>query len=392
MSTSVLELPGSIATAAPATRARIDSLDLLRGAVMVLMALDHVRDYFTSARFDPLDFSQTSVALFLTRWITHFCAPVFVFLAGTSAYRFGRRASRAELSRFLWTRGLWLVFLELTVVHFAWTFEAPWAGDPFVQVIWAIGWSMVLLAALVWLPLPAIAAFGIVVIAGHNALDGIAPAAFGTLAPLWNVLHVQGPTPWTFVAYPLIPWVGVMAAGYALGAAYDLDPARRRRLLLGLGTALIALFVVLRVPNLYGDLHPWTAQDNPVFTFLGVIKAHKYPPSLAFLLMTLGPALIALAMFERARGRMVNWLVTIGRVPLFFYVLHIMLAHALARLVAGFMGIELDHVFWGQSADWGFGLPVVYAVWALVVVLLYPACRWFAAVKARRRDWWLSYL
>jgi len=390
MATTVLEMTGRAVAAT--VRPRIDSLDLLRGGVMVLMALDHVRDYFTSARFDPLDFSQTSVALFLTRWITHFCAPVFVFLAGTSAYRLGRKVPRAELSRFLWTRGLWLVFLELTVVHFAWTFQPPWGGDQFVQVIWAIGWSMVALAALVWLPTPAVAAFGIAMIAGHNAFDGITPQSLGALGPLWNVLHVQGPTPWTFVAYPLIPWIGVMAAGYAFGAAYDLEPQRRRRLLLGLGAALIGLFVVLRVPNLYGDLHPWSAQDNAVFTFLAVIKAHKYPPSLAYLLMTLGPALIALALFESTRGRAAGWLVTIGRVPLFFYVLHIVLAHALAQLVAGGMGIDLGQVFSGQAQGWGFGLPVVYAVWALVVVLLYPGCRWFAALKARRRDWWLSYL
>ena len=379
-----------MSTTAP-VRARIDSIDLLRGLVMVLMALDHVRDYFSSVRFDPLDLEQTSAALFLTRWITHFCAPVFVLLAGTGAYRYGRRVPRPVLARFLWTRGLWLVFLELTVVHFAWTFQMPWAGPQFLQVIWAIGWSMVLLAALVWLPLPAIAAFGLVVIAGHNAFDAVTPEPLGAFGPWWTLLHVQASLGWAEVYYPLIPWVGVMAAGYALGAAYDLEPPVRRRRLLGLGGALLGLFAVLRVPNLYGDLHPWVAQDGALFTFLAVINAHKYPPSLAFLLLTLAPALIALALLEPARGRVAGWLVTIGRVPLSFYVLHIALAHALARLAALALGLD-----YGQKHDgpgsWGFGLPVVYAVWALVVLLLYPACRWFAALKARRRDWWLSYL
>jgi len=378
-----------------ADRQRLDSIDLLRGLVMVLMALDHVREYFTEARFDPLDLTQTSAALFATRWITHFCAPAFILLAGTSAYLVSKRRTRAGLSRFLLTRGLWLVFLELTVVIFAWSFDLSYKGGLDLAVIWAIGWSMIAMAALVHLPVSAVGAIGILMIFGHNALDGIKPEALGAWAPVWSVLHVQGPIPYGFVVYPLVPWIGVMAAGYALGTVYDLPDARRRRILSWLGLATIAGFLALRALNVYGDPQPWSAQSSALFSVLSFMNLAKYPPSLLFLLATLGPALLALAWFEHARGAAARFFVTIGRVPLFFYVIHIALAHLLAGLAALILGYGpevLTNRPWVLSPGWGFGLPVVYVMWAIVVLALYPACRWFAAIKQRRRDWWLSYL
>lgn len=381
------------AAAAPAAHRRIESLDLLRGAVMVLMALDHVRDFFSSVRYDPLDLAQTSTALFMTRWITHFCAPVFIFLAGTSAYRVAQRSTPAELSRFLWTRGAWLIVLEVTVVSFAWTFTPPWTAIVYLQVIWAIGWCMVVLAALVRLPVRAVTGIGLLMILGHNAFDGVAPESFGAFAPLWNVLHVSGPLAGYFVAYPLVPWIGVMAAGYGFGALYDLDPERRRRMLVRLGLALIALFLALRLPNLYGDPHPWEAQASPLFTVLAILNVHKYPPSLLYVCITLGPALLVLAAAEGWRGRLAGAITTIGRVPLFFYVAHLYLAHFAAGVMA--VGMRLAAALLTddpKDASWGFGLAGVYVAWLAVVVALYPACRWFAGIKARRREWWLSYL
>lgn len=379
--------------AVPAPHPRIDSIDLLRGLVMALMALDHARVFFSDLSLDPLDLDHTSLGLFLTRWITHFCAPTFVFLAGAGARRMALRLSTGELSRFLFARGLWLVAVELTVVYFAWTFKLPGTGTPILGVIWAIGWSMVALAGLVRLPLALIGAVGLAMIAGHNLLDGIDPARLGEFAPWWPVLHGKGPTPMGKVVYPLVPWIGVMAAGYVFGGVFELEPERRRSLLLRLGLALLTLFLLLRLPNLYGDPHPWMPQPTAAFTVLSVLNVQKYPPSLAFLLMTLGPALVLLAVVERTRPPLADRLATIGRVPLFFYVLHIVLAHLLAGVVALLLGFDLallpkDPV----AAGWGFGLPVVYAAWIGIVVALYPACRRFAEIKARRRDGWLSYL
>ena len=379
--------------AVPAPRPRIDSIDLLRGLVMVLMALDHARAYFSDPSLDPLDLDRTTLGLFLTRWITHYCAPVFLLLAGASARRRALRLSETTLSRFLLTRGLWLVVVELTVVYMAWTFTLPGTGPPILGVIWAIGGSMVGLAGLVRLPLALIGAVGLAMIAGHNLLDGIDPARLGAFATWWPILHGKGPTPLGKVVYPLVPWIGVMAVGYVFGGVFDLDPRRRRSLLMGLGVALLALFLLLRLANGYGDPRPWTPQPTAAFTVLSFLDATKYPPSLVFLLMTLGPAAILLACFERARPPLADRLATFGRVPLFFYVSHLVLARLLAGAIALSLGFDLtllpkDPV----AAGWGFGLPVVYAAWIGIVVALYPACRWFAGIKARRRDGWLSYL
>lgn len=379
---------------APA-RARLASVDALRGLAIVLMALDHVRDYFSNARFDALDLTQTAEPLFLTRWITHFCAPAFVFLAGVSAYLASLRCSPAELSRFLVTRGLWLIVLEVTVINFAWTFNFRYDSGLFLQVIWVIGASLIVLAALIHLPLRVIAAISVTVIAGHNLLDGVEPSRFGAWAPLWSVLHVESPVPFGFISYPLLPWVGVLSLGYAMGSLFQLEPQRRRQLLVYVGVASLALFMFLRLPNLYGDPAPWGVQGTLARSLLWFVNVEKYPPSLLYLLLTLGSAFLLLAAFESARGKPAKLLRTFGRVPLFFYVLHIVLIHLAAGLIALAMGFGdgvLTDPFPALPGGWGFGLPIVYVAWVLVLATLYPACRWYAEVKRRRSDWWLSYL
>lgn len=416
-----------------AARSRIDSIDLLRGIVMVIMMLDHTRDFlhrYVLQGFDPTDLRHTSVKLFFTRWITHFCAPVFVFLAGTGAYlQFARGKSKKALSRFLFTRGLWLVVLEFTVVRLAVTFNLDYRFLGAMQVIWALGASMIALAALIHLPLRIVACFGIGMIALHNLLDDFhvqggwqgpnSPVpSYG--AKLYMILHqpfeafpVAGfPSPVVFVLYPLIPWIGVMAAGYAFGTLYQMDALRRRRLLLVMGLAATALFILLRAINYYGDPSHWSQQSTTAFTVLSFLNVTKYPPSLLFLLMTLGPAMLALALFENATRddlpkqasessfvwRIRNVFVTFGRVPLFFYLLQWFTAHLISVVVHFAAGKPVGWMFdsatmlTGPPPGMGFNLAVVYGCWLAGVLLLYPLCKWFAGVKARRHDWWLSYL
>jgi uncharacterized membrane protein len=399
-------------------RERVDSIDLLRGIVMVVMMLDHTRDFVHNAalQFDPTDLSRTNVTLFLTRWITHFCAPVFVFLAGTGAYlQLARGKSKSELSRFLVTRGIWLIVLELTLVRLGMWFSFDVRMFGFLQVIWVIGVSMIVLGALVYLPVKIVGGFGVAMIALHNLLDSFRVAGWrgpGTAVPsftgkLWILLHqafepfpiVGFPSPVVIVIYPLVPWIGVMAAGYAFGELYQLDAQRRRRLLLIIGGAATALFVLLRAINIYGDNVRWSTQKNLVFTALSFVNTTKYPPSLLFLLMTLGPAILALAVFEtRSGGWLREFFVTFGRVPLFFYLLQWYTAHLIAVLLNVAFGKSVRWLFqtpidWmGTTPNAGFNLVVVYVSWIAGVLLLYPLCKWFAGVKQRRRDWWLSYL
>jgi uncharacterized membrane protein len=369
--------------------ARIVSVDVLRGLVMALMALDHTRDFFGSGGFNPRDVAEP--ALFLTRWITHICAPTFIFLAGLSAFLYGRTRSAGELSRFLITRGIWLILIDFTLIKFGWRFEFDFyrlgAG-----VIFAIGASMIVLAALVWLPRWAIATVALVMIAGHNLFDGLRAEQFGALSWAWHLLHERGQVPLgeranLYVIYPLIPWAGVMAAGYALGPVMQRAPEARQRLLFMLGAAITLGFVLLRATNLYGDPAPWLPQETWLSTLLSFLNCEKYPPSLLYLMMTLGPALMLLAAFEHARGVFANVLGAFGQVPFFFYVVHIYLIHALAA-VTGFAvtGALMS------TPKIGLGLPGVYLVWLGVLVLLYPLCRWFAGLKQRRSEWWLSYL
>lgn len=389
--------------------ARLASVDILRGLVMVIMALDHTRDFLTNIRFTPEDLSHTFAALFFTRFITHFCAPVFSFLAGTGAFlATSRGKSIQQVSWFFLTRGLWLVLLELTIVDFAWTFT-PWAA---AGVIWILGWSMVLMAGIARLPIRWIGAFGILMVATHNLLDGINPASFGKLSWLWILLHVPGPIPVTpnFVflnLYVLIPWVGVMACGFAFGALL-LRPDRRKQVL-RLGIAIMTLFLVLRGLNLYGNGYAgypfsvghWSQQPSLSLTVISFLNTEKYPPSLDYLLMTLGPALIFLGLLdgikaERGLGRM---FLVYGRVPLFYYVIHIYLIHVIAIAAAIAMRQPAAWLWHGgiflqrAPANYGHGLPFIYAIWILVVASLYLPCRWFMEFKARHRDWnWLSYL
>ena len=374
---------------------RLASVDMLRGLIIVIMALDHVRDFFTDVRFNPLDPTQTTAALYATRWITNFCAPVFVLLAGMSAYFVGRRCSTHELSRFLFTRGVWLAVLEVTLISVLWTFNLRFDLGLIMQVVWAIGLSMVVLAGLVYLPVRVVGAIGIAICVFHNLLDGVPMPETPVLKTLWAILHVQSPVAIGYVHYPLIPWVGVMASGYALASVFQMEAERRQRVLIALGATLIAFFLGLRLINTYGDPMPWTTQSDYLRTLMSFLNVKKYPPSLDYLLVTLGPALMLLACLENLRGWFANALQVFGRVPLFFYVLHLALAHLAAGLIAmalGFGNAVLNNLPRDFPPDWGMGLPAVYLAWALVVVTLYPACRWFGEVKRRRGEWWLSYL
>lgn len=380
--------------------ARIAAIDILRGIVMVLMALDHTRDFFSSARYSPTDIEQTNAFMFFTRWITHYCAPVFIFLSGTSAFlSLQRGKTRGQASLFLLKRGIWLILLELTLVRFGWLFNLEYTMI-FVQVIWAIGWSMVFLSALLYLPLRWLAVLSLAIIAGHNLLDGIRAAQFGDNALWWNLLHEQdggkiGNVRF-FVAYPLVPWIAVMALGYCCGSIMRLEAPQRHRLLTRMGIGCMAAFVVLRLLNLYGDPTPWQEQDTLTKTILSFLNVEKYPPSLLYLLMTLGPALVALPLLERVKAAAIARFFTVfGKVPMFYYLIHIYTIHGLALLLGLAMGFPLSQFtngFFGGESDWGFGLGGVYLAWAIVIALLYLPCRWFMQVKARRKDWWLGYL
>ena len=396
----------------PAKAARLVSVDVLRGIVMVIMALDHTRDFLTDLRFAPEDLTHTYGALFFTRFITHYCAPVFAFLAGTGAYLSTRRGkSLPQLSWFFFTRGLWLVLLELTIVDFAWGFF-PWAHG---GVIWILGWSMVAMALIVWLPVRWIAALGLSMMAAHNLLDRINPASFGKFSWLWIVLHSPGRIPITAhfsfsVRYVLIPWVGVMAAGFAFGTL--LQRPDRRKWILTIGICATMLFFVLRGINLYGNgvaglpfgyprsAGPWSVQPTLSLTLISFFNTLKYPPSLDYLLMTLGPSLILLGLLEGVKGESgaSRVLVVYGRVPLFYYVLHLYLINGIARLASIAFHQPAWHAtviadFAQRPVGYGHGLVFVYLMWMLVVGILYLPCRWFMELRSRHRDWvWLSYL
>ncbi len=398
-------LPLASATTAPAltpaVQPRLESVDVVRGVIMIIMALDHTRDYFGIPGQNPTDLGTTTAALFFTRWITHFCAPVFFLLTGTGAYLSLRRKSTGELSRFLFTRGLWLIFLEIVVMRcFAYQFNVDYRVTMLI-VIWALGWAMIALSLLVRLRASTVAAIGVGMIVSHNLLDGVTSAN-----PIWAILHSPGFVLTTsehvvFVAYPLIPWIGVTALGYGLGQIYGWDAERRRSVLLRLGLALSVAFVALRAANLYGDPSRWTSQKSTLFTVLSFLNTTKYPPSLLFLLMTLGPALLFLRAMDRGTPRLLGPALVFGRVPLFYFMVHFFLIHLLAVLTCYarygsahwmFESPDLAHYPFTPPPGWGDSLPVVYLAWAVVVLAMYPLCRWFAALKQRRSDPWLSYL
>ncbi|MBO9634580.1 MAG: DUF1624 domain-containing protein [Chitinophagaceae bacterium] len=381
------------------SRSRITSIDLLRGVIMVIMAIDHVRDFFTNVRFDPSDLTQTTPGLFFTRWITHFCAPVFMLLAGTGAFLYGQKRTRAELSKFLLTRGLVLILIEFTLVHFAFHFNFRY--DLILAiVIWALGMCMIFLSLLVWLPLKAILAISLVLIIGHNALDGVNPADLGSAGWIWNVLHVPGffslgPDRGLVIGYPLIPWIGVMGAGYVFGKYFLQDTERRRKIFLQLGLIITALFIIIRSINIYGDPRPWSTQSSSLYTFLSFLNTNKYPPSLSFLLMTLGPAIFALGLMEKAKGPLVNFFTVYGKVPMFFFLLHFYLIHLIALITGmaqGYKATEFLTINTNFPKDWGFGLAGVYTFWAIVVLLSYWPCKWYGNLKAASRNPLLSYI
>jgi uncharacterized membrane protein len=390
---------------------RIQSVDALRGAIMMLMAIDHIRDYIarSAMQFLPTDLSRTTAAIFFTRWITHFCAPVFILTAGLGAFLWMNRGqhSKSELSRYLITRGAWLIFLEITVLRFILLSQISFRTNPvLLMILSAIGLSMIALAALIYLPMRVLAGFSIAIIALHNLLDGVSAERFGRAAWLWDILHQQGA--FTFLgisfqtAYPVLPWIGVMAAGYCLGTLFLWDAKRRRRYLLRLGLALTVAFIVLRGINIYGDPAPWSYQLTALFTVLSFLNTTKYPPSLEFLLMTLGPAIAAMAWLERFHFSFTNPLIVFGRVPFFYYAGHLLVAHLIT--------IALNLARYGRTPflllappsmgspselfppEYGFPLWTVYVVWVGVLLLLYPACLWFARLKQHHHNSWLTYL
>jgi uncharacterized membrane protein len=381
-------------------RARIESIDVVRGVIMILMALDHVRDFFGNSGFNPTDPATTTIPLFFTRWITHFCAPVFFLLTGTGAYLSLRKKTKRELSRFLFARGLWLIFLELTVTRcLGWQFNFDYHLT-LLLVLWALGWAMIVLSVLVYLPAWAVTTFGVVMIAGHNLFDSVQSSN-----PLWSILHspnfiVNSPGRIIFVTYVLIPWIGVTAAGYGLGQIYSWPSARRKAFLLPLGIGLTATFVVLRGINVYGNPVPWSTQKSAAFTVLSFLNTTKYPPSLLYLLMTLGPAMLFLWAVDAGTPRRLRPALTIGKVPMFYYLLHIPLIHLLAVAACYVKYGQTHWMFESPGLEdfpvtkpdgWGYSLPIVYLVWAGVVLALYPLCRWFAGLKQRCSDAWLSY-
>lgn len=378
---------------------RLPEIDRLRGLVMVLMALDHMRDFFDAdaLRFSPTDLDRTYPFLFFTRFITHFCAPTFAVLAGVGAYLYGARRSHKELSLFLATRGVWLILLEIVVI------SPTWGGPGRISLgtLWAIGSGLLALSVLSLARPAVVLAIGAAILLGHNLLDGIKATDFGALAPWWRLLHEPGALPFDLpghLLYPALPWIGVLALGYGLGPLFQRPAKERDSILRKAGLGALALFILLRATNLYGDPRPFALRADAVGSALSFLNLTKYPPSLLYLLVTLGGAALALPALERLRGAAGRALVVFGRTPLFFYVLHLYVGAAGALALAAWRGYSLQDISaviksGAPPADFGTGLAGAYVAWILVVVGLYPLCRWFAEIKRRRSDlWWLSYL
>lgn len=389
---------------ASVTTTRIESIDLLKGLVMVLMALDHVRDYFhySAFFFDPADPTQTTLTLFFTRWVTHFCAPAFSFLAGVSAFMAGKRRTRVELSDFLLKRGLWLVFVELTIVGFAWSFDVEFRSFG-LRVIWSLGISMMVLAGLIYLPRIYILIFSLLLICCHNLFDHLHYP--GNV--FWDLFHEQSTYQVTkntrlVIGYPFVPWIAVMSLGYYFGAFYDkaFDAAKRKKLFNAIGVTAILLFILLRLTNFYGDSKPFIDYGNLYQNTMSLLNPNKYPPSFQYLLMTLGMAILFLANSEKFKGKVVDFFTTFGRAPFFYYILHLYLIHLLAMIFAEFAGFGWQKVIFStwiglepNMQGYGFDLWVVYVVWMAVIIMLYPLCKRFDTYKrAHKEIWWLSYL
>jgi uncharacterized membrane protein len=383
---------------------RIESIDILRGVVMVLMVLDHARGYFFYDSFlgNPTDLETTTPFLFFTRFITHYCAPVFVFLAGTSAFLYGSKKTKPELFKFLFTRGMWLIFLEIVVNNFIWFFDFSYSILHF-QVIWAIGFSMVCLSFLFFLPKKVLLVIGVLLIVGHNLLDNIVMKGESFQSIIWYFLKQKEtlPIPGHIILlnYPVIPWIGLMALGYLFGTFYQkgYEKKLRRKWLLGVGIGLLFLFFILRYDNFYGDLEAWSIQNTTTKTILSFFKVTKYPPSLLYVCITMGPAMLFLYLFENTKNKVTNFFLVFGRVPLFFYFIHVLVIHLLAVLVLLITGGDWHHmILTGDDEflkDYGYSLPIVYLVWIGVVLFLYPFSKKYMIYKANNKDkWWLSYL
>ena len=403
--TQAIDLAGTpitekVSPAPAAIAARLPGIDRMRGLVIVLMALDHVRDFFNvdALYFDPTDLTRTYPALFLTRFVTHYCAPTFVLLAGVSAFLHGRKLNdRGALARFLLTRGVWLILLDAIVVSPVWALEL---GRFHLATLWAIGCSMIALAGLVFLPPRAVLLIGVLIIVSHNLLDPLHAAQFGAWAPLWSILHEPGALPFGLpggVSYPVLPWIGIMALGLWAGACFSGTGQHARAAAHAARARVDRAFPATARNQFLWRPTPWGQQRDSMMTALSVLNVSKYPPSLLYALVTLGPALLLLPAMERFGGFAGEVLATFGRVPLFIYLLHLYAAHAAA--VALFLAEGFDFTqlrgFGAQAAPpagLGLSLPATYAAWILIMAALYPACRWFANVKRRRHDWWLSYL
>ena len=388
-------------------RNRVQSIDLLRGLVMIVMALDHCRDYFhigVGLDQDPLDLSTTTPFLFFTRWITNFCAPVFVFLSGTGIFLYGSKGkTKKEVALFLFTRGLWLIAVEIFIILPLWNF---YFSLMYLQVIWAIGISMVILSVLQFLPYKILLLTGLAIVFGHNLLDPVtAGNQFSFKSLIWSLVHQQN----SFIVnknfmiaiqYPFLPWLGLMIVGYCTGKLYltEVSSGYRRKILRMAGTLSIIGFIIIRWTNVYGDMHTWSVQKNPVYTLLDFIKVTKYPPSLLFMLITIGPALIFLSYAENIKNSVTEKIVVFGKTPFFYYILHVIVIHSLSWLTFfvtghGWKDLDFDH-FRDGSLPYGAGYPLwtVYAAWIAVIIILYFPCRWYSKYKETHKHWWLSYI
>lgn len=390
----------------PGTKYRIESIDILRGLIMLIMAIDHTRDFFHAFSPKPANLATTTPILFFTRWITHFCAALFVFLSGVSVNLAGTRRTKKQLSAFLIKRGLWLIVVEFVLITFAITFD-PLYHLLIFQIIWVIAVSMIVLAVLIWLPLPAIAVIGALLFFGHDILTHITLPATGTSGFLWKFLFTAvvlfqqvDSTHSILVLYTVMPWMGVMLCGYVLGQVYhsSFDPARRKKILFTAGIALILLFAVLRAFNIYGDPAPWSVQKNTALSVISFFNVSKYPPSLLYLCMTIGPGLLLLSAVEKVNNSFTRLLIVYGNVPFFYYVLHFYLIRVFNIILFFAQGYTTKNMVTPKSimlfrpVEYGVNLFGVYVVWFLVIATLYFPCRWFSNYKRTHRQWWLSYL
>lgn len=391
------------------TSERIESIDILRGLVMIIMVLDHVRDYFHINAFAgnfPENLESTTLPLYFTRFITHYCAPVFVFLAGTSAFLYGQKHTPKALSKFLITRGIWLIFVEIVINNLLWWFDITY-GMINLQVIWAIGFCMIVLGLLIYLPKKILVALGFLIVLGHNMLDGMSIPEENPLSLLWKMSHELscvsiGETRLLCFSYPVLPWIGVILLGYCFGSFYKKDAAvhTRKKWLLTIGISAIVFFFILRTFNIYGDSMLWSEQESFSKTIISYFILSKYPPSLLFLLITLGPALLFLYKIENIKNSVTNFLIVFGRVPFFFYVIHVFVVHAsaiLGLLITGkdwrTMILDNETMSSGALSGYGYSLGIVYLVWVAIIILLYPICKWFMKYKATHKGtWWLSYI